>query len=758
MLYQLVEKLGKIQEATLSGTEENRRWSERELREKLGKVLEHRSGPVCILLDGLDEYQDDKWDLVNFLHETAKAQIKLCIASRPDPVFDTVFEGVPQLKMQDRNKPAIERMVEHTLQKSVGRSGFYSDDEYVKLAEGISEKANGVFLWAHFAVIELRAGWIVGDEFRKLQKRLEEIPEKLEDIYARIITKIKPDERQHAASMLQLICYAKKLLTVPELFHALTQTDNEETFPTTETQAPPVHYSQGKYFERKLLALTGGLLEVFRGYNRLDRAGTFQTENYDTSENESREHDYVNIIHRTVRTYLECRGWEHVLGRAHEGTLHGEMLWLHVCARLFQPSFVTLPPKMNKRLIPTRMNHNLMPKTWDHTSQTLDNKHPTAPGPATSLRNYAVLSIFDHARIVEQDLCLSSYAVLKPVLTDNFLCHHLYLRDHRDIGCACFRHCPEPRHPLHMAIAHGLDGFVGEFLFHFCETTTQDSPEWNDVFYLDSVEAPNYQAYWYRNKINPNRISLLEFALWHSSKHYDNSNSQMQIVTTLLERDSRVQDAEMVYALRNSAPKLVQLLLAHWPDRDLVFDIDSMKYDYDFENEISLEGVADKYPHRAQTRPLWHIAKRRCCDEYQNEELLDIFLKRGENINGQCGPVGTALHGSLLHLPYWADQSFGLFKLLVEKGADVNAHGPLGKPLEFVWRLVHKGWWKRKHTWKITRGIKWLIDCGAINEQEDPNGSVPSKEQMLAFGYESGEHFEELLRHYRGEGGQNVLQ
>ena len=744
LLYQLVEKLG-IQEATLSGAEENKRWSERELQEKLSKVLEHRSGPVCILLDGLDEYQDDKWDLVNFLQKTAKPQIKLCIASRPDPVFDTAFNGIGQLKMQDMNKPAIERMVEHTLQESVARSGFYSDNEYVKLAEGISEKADGVFLWARFAVIELRDGWIVGDEFWKLQKRLEEIPEKLEDIYARILTKIKPDERQHAASMLQLVCYAKKLLTVPELFHALTQTDNEETFPTTNTQAPPVQYSQRKYFERKVLALTGGLLETFRGCsNRMNQFWMFQTEELETSENESREHDYVNIIHRTVRTYLERGGWEHVLGRAHEGTLHAEMLWLRVCARLFPPSFVVLPPDMDKILIPKRMNHNLMPEI-SSTFPTLDNKHLTVPGPATTLRDYAVLSMLEHARMVENDLGISSYAVLKPVLTDNFVCHHRYLGYHTVIECACFQHCPEPTHPLHLAIAHGLDGFVGEFLFRFSETTTQDSPEWDDVFYLDFGEAPDYRVYSAQYKIIPNRISLLEFALWHATKKYPNSISQMQIVTTLLKRHSRIQDAEMVYALRNSAPKIVQLLLAHWLDRDMLFDIDSMRDDYDFEKEISFAGVADKYRQRAHTRPLWHIARRRYCDKYQSEELLDIFLKRGEKINGQCGPVGTALHGNLLHTPWWDNDSFELCKLLVEKGADVNAHGPLGKPLEFLWRLAHRRWWRPEYACKFTMAIEWLIDCGAINEQQDPNGSIPSKEQMLALRHGSPEHFEQIL-------------
>ena len=762
LLYQLIEKLGKIQEATLSGTKESKGWSKRELQEKLSKVLEHRSGPVCILLDGLDEYQDDKWALVKFLQETAKPQIKLCIASRPDPVFDIAFEGVRQLKMQDVNKPAIEKMVERTLQESVERSGFYSDDEYVELAEGISEKANGVFLWAHFAVIELRDGWSVGNEVWKIQKRLEEIPDKLEDIYARILTKIKPDERQHAAYMLQLVCYAKKLLTVPELSHALMQTDHKESFSPTKTQVPPVQYPQGKYFERKVLALTGGLLEIFRRRNnRRGRTSGFQTEDYDISENETREHHFINIIHRTVRTYLERGGWEHVLGRAHEGTLHAEMLWLRVCARLFPPSFVDLPPGMDKRLIPKRIN-NLIPKisstfqTWDHTLQMLDNKHPTVPSPATSLRNHAVLSMLDHARMVEKDVGLSSYAVLQPVLTDNFVCHHRYfVYNHHYSVCACRWDCPQPTRPLHLAIAHGLDLFVGEFLFHFSETITRDSPEWDDVFYLDFGEAPDSRAYASQYKDIPNRISLLEFALWHATKPDHNSSSQMKIVTTLLERYSRIQDTEMVYALRNSSPKIVQLLLAHWPDRPMVFDVDSMRHDYDFEKDMVFERVTNKYRQRTQTRPLWHIARRQSTDEYQDEELLEIFLKRGEDINGQCGPVGTALHGNLLHLDRL---DHGLFKLLIEKGADVNAHGPLGKPLEFLWRLAHKPEVKSDSGWKFTWAIELLINCGAINEQQDPNGSVPSKEQMLAFRYETSVQFDGLLRYYRGEGGgQNEI-
>ena len=121
-------------------------------------ALRQRSGPICILLDGLDEYQDSKWDLVRFLREAASCEVRLCVASRPDTVFENALKDVPTIRMQDWNTPAIAEMVDLTIQSSIANSGFYSDDEVLKLAKQISEKAQGVFLWARFAILELRDG------------------------------------------------------------------------------------------------------------------------------------------------------------------------------------------------------------------------------------------------------------------------------------------------------------------------------------------------------------------------------------------------------------------------------------------------------------------------------------------------------------------------------------------------------------------------------------------------------------------------
>lgn len=171
LFYQLVEDLyddGHLGEVDLPRIEPLQQWSMRALQEGLSLILKHRSSSIFILLDGLDEYQGSKWDLANFLLEMASSRDKLCIASRPNLVFDVTFKDLPTIRMQDWNTPAIDKMVRLTIQSSLARSGFYEDDEVIKLAVAISEKAYGVFLWARFAIDELRDGWSAGLAFESI--------------------------------------------------------------------------------------------------------------------------------------------------------------------------------------------------------------------------------------------------------------------------------------------------------------------------------------------------------------------------------------------------------------------------------------------------------------------------------------------------------------------------------------------------------------------------------------------------------------
>lgn len=760
----------------LPGTEREQQWSMRALQERLAIVLKQRRNPICILLDGLDEYQDNKWDLAHFLRETASSRVKLCVASRPDPVLNIAFEHLPTIKMQEWNTPGIDIMVNLSIRRDVAESGFYNDNEVVQLAEEISIKAQGVFLWACFAVNELRDGWSRGLDLAELQMRLEKVPEELEDIYARIFRQLEPKQKQEAAYLLQLVCYAKRTLTLDELYVALAH--------AAGGQGPVAKVMTSlavQKFEKRILAATGGVVEVFRVREPYDS----QERNYAESDkgqisvrelNESQESDdsashesqetnklHVNVIHRTVRTYLDSNGWSQLLGAAHEGMLHAEVLWLRVCTELFPPSYEEIPPFQKlplydrhelmlgrvraaldpaKSLFPDGQLLSTKLRGFDQRSDTGDELSP--------LLKYAAMYMLHHAVEVEQGLSLASYDMLQPGISNSFMCYHRFYWVKHDRGCTCFRHCPDPLHPLHLAIAHGLDGYVKDFLSSRCNDIEPGSREWDDLFYVD-VDSTSPALKWLVRS-GFSRISLLEFAIHYASKWDCNHASQTRIVDLLLERYSHAHDAEMILALQISSAEVVESLLRHWPNGKMVLKLNTIRSDEFLKDEVSRSGLSRLCPESFEVGPMWCIARRAYNFSSRDDtKLIDLFLQRGEDINDQCGPFGTALHSAVLHMAY-RRLGLDMLELLLAKGADINASGPLGTPLEFAWRLVNTvepedDWWH--NIWTI--GIQWLIKNGAVNNRCDPNGSVPSRERMLVFGKSGRTGIRESQRLYRGD-------
>lgn len=397
LLYQFTKNL---KAGNVPGDEPKHRWSLRALQERLSHILNQHSGPICILLDGLDEYQGDKWDLASSLRNMANPRVKLYVTSRPNLVFNTAFKQIPTIKMQEWNGPAIDKMVTSRISRDMTASGFYDYEEVVELAKGISKKAQGVFLWARFAIDELRDGWSERLNLKQLQKRLEIIPEKLEDIYARIFRKMKPERRQQAAYMLQLVLYAKRTLNLHEFYVATAHAAGRKEQLVKRLIARDI-----RDFETRILAFTGGLHEVFPIRQLF-----------------SVQEMFVNVIHRSVRTYLESqddkdsensRGWFQILGAAHDGTLHSHMLWLRVCVAIFPPSPKKIPPLFDRNNPPSFDNDS---PSFDGYLKTNDDILP--------LLEYAALYMLHHAADVEQDLSINSYEAWRPSMTVSFLCHH----------------------------------------------------------------------------------------------------------------------------------------------------------------------------------------------------------------------------------------------------------------------------------------------------------------------------------------------
>lgn len=78
-------------------------------------------------------------------------------------------------------------------------------------------------------------------------------------------------------------------------------------------------------------------------------------------------------------------------------------------------------------------------------------------------------------------------------------------------------------------------------------------------------------------------------------------------------------------------------------------------------------------------------------------------MRRGEDINGQCGPFGTALHGALFHL--FDVGSPELWTLLVVKGANVNAGGASRDASEICVEISQQYGKRRPLPWCTATGV-----------------------------------------------------
>ena len=106
--------------------------------------LDISNAAFCIFIEGLDEYKGDKDDLVDTMRTLSNMNVKLCVASRPENVFELAFGRVPDYKpyLQDLNKPDIARYVNDKL---TSRSDFKelraSDAKADELVKEIVQKS-----------------------------------------------------------------------------------------------------------------------------------------------------------------------------------------------------------------------------------------------------------------------------------------------------------------------------------------------------------------------------------------------------------------------------------------------------------------------------------------------------------------------------------------------------------------------------------------------------------------------------------------
>lgn len=185
-------------------------WSEEELKKLLEDIVSGYTRPILIFLDGLDEMLP-KEGVLKLIHvirrliriSESSGKIKICLASRPEPLLVKFLEGYPKLRLEHLNWTDLRQYAQDNIQipddynmslplgidlycfYGVGNLPDipYRDKLKHWLVKSLVEKAEGVFLWLYLTVTTIVNALEEGQTFEDLKSHIENLPADLSDLF-----------------------------------------------------------------------------------------------------------------------------------------------------------------------------------------------------------------------------------------------------------------------------------------------------------------------------------------------------------------------------------------------------------------------------------------------------------------------------------------------------------------------------------------------------------------------------------------------
>ena len=233
---------------------------------------------LAFFIDGLDEFNDNHRHLVEVLRgftadkSVQRRKIKLCLSSRPEPLFKFAFGYCPGFSIHDYTRSDIQLYA----YRRIASAFPYLDREPDTLSElqelifEMTDKANGVFIWVRLVVDELVDRFSDGCSITELRKVLSHIPAELEDLYRRIIARQKKDYAHEAYVMIQILLRMRRPLDISAI-NGITDVAILNKIESISAQS----------MRRRLASRCGGLIETITGS------------------------DDLRFLHQTAKTFFE---------------------------------------------------------------------------------------------------------------------------------------------------------------------------------------------------------------------------------------------------------------------------------------------------------------------------------------------------------------------------------------------------------------------------------------------------------------------
>lgn len=743
-------------------------WNKRTLQEAFYKALANVPSRLYIFADGLDEYSGNMHELLAFFQGLSnktgiRGRLKICLASRPEPFIDLALNAYPGFRMQDQNLKGIEQYVSRTV---LGlRVAAMDKQRLEQLCADIAKKAEGVFLWARFAVSEVIGSYAEGDSPNEMKHRLDELPSDMGGIYARIFSRMSTNDRHEAQLIFQLVCFARgsmdgNNLTILQLKEAVAVAKNCTADSTHEYGVDSL-----ERFRKRVRAKCGGLLEeVPRIRKKLRKEkiartrkirgkgeggqGDRKEDGQDCGGEEEEDYDdpkgwNIKLIHLTVESYLEREGWllGWQIGDQHFASPHA--LWLNICCRCIQSMLGTTASRLRYT------KPSMLRSRWS-----------LVPSLRHSLVKYTSLYLFDHARCMEQQYQESSYCYLSLFTPE--LWRHLQ-ENYRKPRFMTKRGAPDvdwdavdeesDKQPWRIVVEQGLALCCG-----------------------DLVTRNLYKPF-----VDGQDISLAIHTISPGQFAPDSDLEEIfQLIRFFIKSGSIVSQRNILECLYRGTASILKLLLDTLPKGAIQLNRENLFVSYHSND------VRDDTYDGETVGPLWELA-RSMPPMHQFEPMLDLLLARGERLDQRCRPGGTMLHALVIHILFYEDFFRGIMdvvKVLIERGADVSvrifriksfltsvsirfarymskdncglslapnfrlqvpneggmltpklnkAPGPRGTPLQFAWRCFHSPRKFLGSRRQLQRLMTLLMDSGADTDWTEPDGSIVNRATISAW-------------------------
>ena len=603
LLVQLLNAMPELKECVPA--ESSTYWHEARLRECLLLVFDHSSKGLCLFIDGLDEYEGDMLQLLRFLKklhtvgEDSRTPRKIYVSSRPEPIPSELLEGTPSLSMSEENGRGIHAYIQSTINDMPSR--IAEDPQWRALCDGLVERADGVFLWARFALDELIQGFCKGESIDELSDRLQSVPDELEGIYKRIVDRMEPQARNEAFVMLQIACFTREHLTLQDFLVATTF-----AMETDLSIRESIGRSELRMFSRRVPAKVGGLLEIIKeakddtgNSNEKGFAEYELDEDIDHDGNEEGEEPLpiplVKLTHKTVQAFLDRCGWQLLQPQREILPCHGDLLLLKICSNILKRDLDSLQCYDNKSSVTKYIRHK---------DSYLERPHPFLV--------YSTCNLIHHARRLEIIGNISSYAYIKEVLTPKFETVYLALTKSN------LRYAKHLRY----SIAYIAEGYPCNVTSPFTSGLPKTCEEiirahaGEESFSID--EALN---------------GAIIGTSWDICTSWDVSEANLlsyhlNTISLLLSKITQIKQSHLERMAGIPGPAdLLRLLLSHRSFENLQIFTDDGR--------------------RATLLWLFIHSKINYTDYRNLESNLKLIVEKGEDVNGQCGPDGTALDNAV---------------------------------------------------------------------------------------------------------------